>query len=309
MVFPHDLGTAVNVKLWSLAIATNQWYWSCLHEKPCQRWHQLFGESLLNAQGEDVVASIRTLRPIAALETALPQAYAASQDYAKILENHYKDMQDIRFTIERVNSIFSKLNSKRTAKASLKIALDLVDEGIISKKLSSVYLLLRLASSSILYLKKSSARCSFLGSRTASKPWCCNRRDCLYSWAPGTTTPWVKGHSSTDQEASLKTWGHGCPARPSCPVGGGMTSPRGCRSPEWEPAVWLAVESWTSARTARPFLLEILSWQKVIISVDGSSGRIYSGEIPTVLIRKWPRALQRLLSWADEFAQQSPVPT
>ena len=85
---------------------------------PASGEHQLFGEFLLNAQGEDVVAGIRTPEPIAALETALPQAYAAFQDYAKILENHYKDMQDIEFTIEKGKLyILQTRNGKRTAKA------------------------------------------------------------------------------------------------------------------------------------------------------------------------------------------------
>ena len=133
---PHDLGTAVNVQAMVFGNSDQASGTGVVFTRnPASGEHQLFGEFLLNAQGEDVVAGIRTPEPIAALETALPKAYAAFQDYAKILENHYKDMQDIEFTIEKGKLyILQTRNGKRTAKASLKIALDLVDEGIISKK-------------------------------------------------------------------------------------------------------------------------------------------------------------------------------
>ena len=82
---------------------------------------ELFGEFLLNAQGEDVVAGIRTPEPIASLKISQPEVYKSFRDYATILENHYKDMQDIEFTIEKGKLyILQTRNGKRTAKVAFK---------------------------------------------------------------------------------------------------------------------------------------------------------------------------------------------
>ena len=95
----------------------------------------LFGEYLMNAQGEDVVAGIRTPQPIATLEQTNPNAYADFVKYAHLLEDHYKDMQDMEFTIERGKLFFLQTrNGKRTANAALRIAVELVNEGMITEK-------------------------------------------------------------------------------------------------------------------------------------------------------------------------------
>jgi len=95
----------------------------------------VFGEFLFNAQGEDVVAGIRTPRPIAELKEDAPAIYQQFEEICYLLENHYKDMQDIEFTIEEGKLfILQTRNGKRTAKAAFKIAMQLAEEGIISKK-------------------------------------------------------------------------------------------------------------------------------------------------------------------------------
>ena len=96
---------------------------------------KLFGEYLINAQGEDVVAGIRTPSPIATLEQDMPAVYKQFVEVANRLENHYKDMQDMEFTIEDGKLFMLQTrNGKRTAAAALKIAVDLVDEGMISEE-------------------------------------------------------------------------------------------------------------------------------------------------------------------------------
>ncbi len=96
---------------------------------------KLYGEYLINAQGEDVVAGIRTPEPISALENVMPEVYKEFADIAKKLENHYKDMQDMEFTIENGKLFMLQTrNGKRTATAALKIAVDLVNEGMITKE-------------------------------------------------------------------------------------------------------------------------------------------------------------------------------
>lgn len=89
------------------------------------------GEFLLNAQGEDVVAGVRTPQPIAALAEVMPEVFAQFQKVCDTLEKHYRDMQDVEFTIQdRKLFMLQTRNGKRTAKAALKIACDLVDEGM-----------------------------------------------------------------------------------------------------------------------------------------------------------------------------------
>ena len=101
--------------------------------QPAQRASS--GEYLINAQGEDVVAGIRTPQPITKLAEDLPECYEEFMKLAKGLENHYKDMQDMEFTIEDGHLFFLQTrNGKRTAQAAIQIACDLVDEGMIDEK-------------------------------------------------------------------------------------------------------------------------------------------------------------------------------
>ena len=97
--------------------------------------NKLFGEYLLNAQGEDVVAGIRTPKDISTLHDQMPEVHQEFVDVTKQLEKHYKDMQDIEFTIENGQLyLLQTRNGKRTARAAIQIAVDLVNEGIITKK-------------------------------------------------------------------------------------------------------------------------------------------------------------------------------
>ncbi|MDD3305046.1 MAG: pyruvate, phosphate dikinase [Bacilli bacterium] len=97
--------------------------------------NKLYGEYLINAQGEDVVAGIRTPQPIDTLKEIMPEIYDEFERYAKMLENHYKDMQDMEFTIENGKLyMLQTRNGKRTAGAAIKIAVDLVNEGMVSKE-------------------------------------------------------------------------------------------------------------------------------------------------------------------------------
>lgn len=100
---------------------------------PATGENKLFGEFLMNAQGEDVVAGIRTPSPIADLEKTMPEAYNEFARVADILEKHYHDMQDMEFTIEHGKLFMLQTrNGKRTANAALKVAVDMVDEGLVT---------------------------------------------------------------------------------------------------------------------------------------------------------------------------------
>ncbi len=133
---PGDWGTAVNVQMMVFGnMGDTSGTGVAFTRNPATGEKKIFGEYLINAQGEDVVAGIRTPKPIAVLETDMPEVYKQFVDIATRLENHYKDMQDMEFTIEDGKLFFLQTrNGKRTAAAALKIAVDLVDEGMISEK-------------------------------------------------------------------------------------------------------------------------------------------------------------------------------
>lgn len=133
---PFDLGTAVNVQSMVFGNSGEKSATGVAFTRnPATGEKKLFGEFLPNAQGEDVVAGIRTPQTIDKLKQLLSVAYSDFIDYAKILEDHYKDMQDIEFTIENGKLyILQTRSGKRTAQAALNIALDLVDDGTITKK-------------------------------------------------------------------------------------------------------------------------------------------------------------------------------
>ncbi len=131
-----DLGTAVNVQRMVFGNYDGTSGTGVLFSRnPSTGKDELFGEFLFNAQGEDVVAGIRTPEPIANLKDHHPELHKEIFDLAKKLENHYKDVQDIEFTIERGKVyLLQTRNGKRTAKAAIKIAMDLVKEGLIDEK-------------------------------------------------------------------------------------------------------------------------------------------------------------------------------
>ena len=129
---PYDWGTAVNVQA---MVFGNSGTGVAFTRNPATGEKALFGEYLINAQGEDVVAGIRTPSPIAHLKDQMPEVYDQFVEIATRLENHYKDMQDMEFTIEDGKLyMLQTRNGKRTAAAALKIAVDLVDEGMIDER-------------------------------------------------------------------------------------------------------------------------------------------------------------------------------
>jgi pyruvate,orthophosphate dikinase len=133
---PYDWGTAVNVQSMVFGNMGNDCGTGVAFTRnPSTGEKKLYGEFLMNAQGEDVVAGIRTPSPIDELKVAQPEVYQQFVETAEKLEQHYRDMQDMEFTIERGRLFMLQTrNGKRTAAAALQIAVDLVAEGMISKE-------------------------------------------------------------------------------------------------------------------------------------------------------------------------------
>ena len=130
---PGDWGTAVNIQSMVFGnMGDDSGTGVAFTRNPSTGENVLYGEYLMNAQGEDVVAGIRTPNPIITMKDTLPEVYEQFITYARLLENHYRDMQDLEFTIERGKLyMLQTRNGKRTANAAIKIAVDLVDEGRI----------------------------------------------------------------------------------------------------------------------------------------------------------------------------------
>ena len=303
---PHDLGTAVNVQAMVFGNSDqNSGTGVCFTRNPASGEDQLFGEFLLNAQGEDVVAGIRTPEPIAALEKSQPQVFKAFKEYARILENHHKDMQDIEFTIEKGKLyILQTRNGKRTAKASLKIALDLVDQGIISKKDA----LMRVSPSSISQLihpvfeeaamEKATLIAQGLpaspGAATGEIVFTAERAKEFHNL--GRKVILVRQETSPEDIEGMVV------SQAIVTSQGGMTShaavvARGMGTCCVAGCGELKISEEEKTLSCGNLVLR----EGDIISVDGSSGCVYIGEIPTVLIEN-NEDLQRLLSWADKVA-------
>ena len=303
---PHDLGTAVNVQ--SMVFGNSDQTSGtgvCFTRNPANGETELFGEFLLNAQGEDVVAGIRTPEPIASLKISQPEVYKSFRDYATILENHYKDMQDIEFTIEKGKLyILQTRNGKRTAKAALKIALDMVDQGLINKEEA----LLRISPASISQL----IHPVFQESALANAPFIVQGLPASPGAATGeivfTADRAKEAHQEgkkvilVRQETSPEDIEGMIVSQAIVTSQGGMTShaavvARGMGTCCVAGCGELNISEENKILSCGPLVLT----EGDIISVDGYSGRIYSGEIPTSLVEH-NQDLQRLLSWADEVA-------
>ena len=133
---PYDWGTAVNVQAMVFGnLGDTSGTGVAFTRNPATGAKEMMGEYLINAQGEDVVAGIRTPEPIAGLSKVMPAVYDEFVKVCGVLENHYRDMQDMEFTIQdKKLYMLQTRNGKRTATAALKIACDLVDEGMISEQ-------------------------------------------------------------------------------------------------------------------------------------------------------------------------------
>ena len=133
---PYSWGTAVNVQMMAFGnMGNTSGTGVAFTRNPATGEKGLMGEFLVNAQGEDVVAGVRTPTPISEMKEVFPEVYAQFLEVCKTLENHYRDMQDMEFTIENEKLyMLQTRNGKRTAAAAIKIACDLIDEGMITEK-------------------------------------------------------------------------------------------------------------------------------------------------------------------------------
>ena len=305
---PYDWGTAVNVQ--SMVFGNsgdNSGTGVAFTRNPATGEKALFGEYLINAQGEDVVAGVRTPSPISKLKEEMPEVYQQFADTANKLEQHYKDMQDMEFTIEDGKLyMLQTRNGKRTAAAALKVAVDLVDEGMIDEK-EAVCRVEPKQLDSLLHptfdaeaLKKAAV----IGKGLAASPGAaCGRvvftAEEAKEWHDnGEKVVLVRLETSPEDIEGMQV------AQGILTVRGGMTShaavvARGmgtcCVSGCGEIVVDYANKKFTLSGKE----YHEGDW----ISLDGSTGNIYGEAIPTVPADVSSGDFGRFMTWADKYRQ------
>ena len=303
---PYSWGTAVNVQ----AMAFGNMGDDCgtgvaFTRDPATGEKKLMGEFLTNAQGEDVVAGVRTPMPIAQMEEKFPEAFAQFKNVCQILEDHYRDMQDMEFTVEHGKLyMLQTRNGKRTAAAALKIACDLVDEGMIDEK-QAVLMIDPRNLDTLLHpqfdakaLKSAKPAARALG---ASPGAACGKivftAEDAKAWKErGEKVVLVRLETSPEDIEGMKA------AQGILTARGGMTS----HAAVVARGMGTCCVSGCSAITEfdedkKTFVLAGRSYKEGdVISIDGSTGNIYDGAIATV-DATISGDFGRIMAWADKY--------
>ena len=302
---PYSWGTAVNVQMMAFGnMGETSGTGVAFTRNPATGEKKLFGEFLMNAQGEDVVAGVRTPQTIDQLKEVMPEVYDQFVGICNTLENHYRDMQDMEFTIEdKKLYMLQTRNGKRTAKAALKIACDLVDEGMITDK-EAVLMIDPRNLDSLLHpqfdaavLKKSAPVAKALA---ASPGAACGKivftADDAKTWAEkGEKVVLVRLETSPEDIEGMKA------SQGILTVRGGMTSHAAVVARGMGTCCVSGCSDINMDEENKKFVLAGKTYHEGdYISIDGSTGNIYDGEIPTVdasIVGEFGR----IMGWADKY--------
>ena len=302
---PYSWGTAVNVQMMAFGnMGDDCGTGVAFTRDPATGEKGLFGEFLTNAQGEDVVAGVRTPMHISEMEQKFPEAFKQFKEVCKILENHYRDMQDMEFTVESGKLyMLQTRNGKRTAQAALKIACDLVDEGMIDKK-QAVAMIDPRNLDTLLHpqfdakaLKAATPAGKGLG---ASPGAACGKivfsADDAEAWnARGEKVILVRLETSPEDITGMKA------AQGILTVRGGMTSHAAVVARGMGACCVSGCGDIKMDEENKQFELGGKTYHEGdYISIDGSTGNIYDGIIPTV-DAEIAGEFGRIMTWADEF--------
>jgi pyruvate,orthophosphate dikinase len=305
---PHDLGTAVNIVTMVFGnMGSDSGTGVAFTRDPNTGEQHLYGEYLTNAQGEDVVAGIRTPQKISQMEQELPEVYAQFREIAERLERHYRDMQDLEFTIERGKLYMLQTRTgKRTAPAAVKIAVDMVSEEIISRQEA----LQRVDPAQIVQLLlprfdeggKAEAKDRFLAKGLNASPGAATGKAifdpdrAVEAKEKGDAVILVRIETSPDDVHGMLA------ARGVLTARGGATShaavvARSMGLPCVAGAEALRIDY--GARQMQAGGVTVREGE--MISIDGTSGEIFAGELRTIEARFEDQPdLATLLGWADE---------
>ena len=302
---PYSWGTAVNVQSMAFGnMGDNCGTGVAFTRDPSTGEKKLMGEFLTNAQGEDVVAGVRTPMPIAQMEEKFPAAFAKFTEICSRLENHYRDMQDMEFTVENEKLyMLQTRNGKRTAQAALKIACDLVDEGMRTEE-EAVAMIDPRNLDTLLHpqfdtaaLKAATPMGKGLG---ASPGAACGKvvftADDAVAWAEkGEKVVLVRLETSPEDITGMKA------AQGILTVRGGMTSHAAVVARGMGTCCVSGCGDINMDEENKKFTLAGQTFvEGSEISIDGTTGNIYAGLIPTV-DAVIAGEFGRIMAWADKF--------
>ena len=302
---PYSWGTAVNVQSMAFGnMGDDCGTGVAFTRDPATGEKKLMGEFLINAQGEDVVAGVRTPMPIAKMEEEFPEAFAQFKDVCKLLEDHYRDMQDMEFTVENKKLyMLQTRNGKRTAQAALKIACDLVDEGMRTEK-EAVAMIDPRNLDTLLHpqfdvaaLKAATPMGKALGaSPGAAAGKIVFSADDAKEWAArGEKVVLVRLETSPEDIEGMKA------AQGILTVRGGMTSHAAVVARGMGTCCVSGCGDIAMDEENEKFTLNGKEYHEGdTISLDGSTGNIYDGIIPTV-DASIAGEFGRIMSWADKY--------
>ena len=302
---PYSWGTAVNVQSMAFGnMGDDCGTGVAFTRDPATGAKGLFGEFLTNAQGEDVVAGVRTPMHITEMESKFPEAFAQFKEVCKTLENHYRDMQDMEFTVEHGKLFMLQTrNGKRTAQAALKIACDLVDEGMRTEE-EAVLMIDPRNLDTLLHpqfdtkaLKAATPMGKGLG---ASPGAACGKivftADDAEAWnAKGEKVVLVRLETSPEDITGMKA------SQGILTVRGGMTSHAAVVARGMGTCCVSGCSEINMDEENKKFTLAGKEFHEGdYISIDGSTGNIYDGIIPTV-DASIAGEFGRVMSWADKY--------
>ena len=302
---PYSWGTAVNVQMMAFGnLNDNSGTGVAFTRDPATGERKLMGEFLMNAQGEDVVAGVRTPMPIAKMEEVMPKVFKQFTEVCKKLETHYRDMQDMEFTIENQQLFMLQTrNGKRTAKAALKIACDLVDEGMRTEEEAVLMIDPRNLDTllhpqfDVVALKKAKP----IGRGLAASPGAaCGKivfsaEDAMAWKKNGERVVLVRLETSPEDIEGMKA------AEGILTVRGGMTSHAAVVARGMGECCVSGCQEISMDEEHKRFTLGGKTFKEGDwLSIDGSTGNIYDGIIPTVdasIVGEFGR----IMMWADKF--------
>jgi pyruvate,orthophosphate dikinase len=299
---PEDLGTAVNVQRMVFGNADETSATGVAFTRnPTTGERGVFGEFLPNAQGEDVVAGIRTPRPLSEMEEMLPRAYGELLETARKLEREYRDMQDVEFTVERDKLFLLQTRcGKRTVAAALKVAWDMAEEGLISREEALLRIEPDLLAQLLHPRVDPSARLEVLAKGLGASPGTATGKVVLTAeeaeerGKAGEAVILVRRETNPDDIAGVIA------AKGVLTALGGMTShaavvARGMGKPSVTGCEGLQIDSERGVLRLGERKIKIGD----TLTIDGSAGEVIAGEVPLVA-PEINEDLEQVLRWADE---------
>lgn len=303
---PHDLGTGVTVQLMVFGNKGETSGTGVLFTRhPSEGTDEIFGEYLVNAQGEDVVAGIRTPQPIEQMAAQWPDVYQELAQHVKHLERHYRDMQDVEFTVEEGKLyILQTRNGKRTARAAFQIAHDLVEENLLTPREALARLTPNMADELLhpVFVENSETQSKWLAKGLPASPGAATGRIVFNTVAAKEWTERGESVILVRQETSPEDVEGMLLSQGILTSRGGMTShaavvARGLGTCCIVGCQEVIVNETTKTMTTASAVFR----EGDEISIDGNTGNVYQGAVETESAEEMP-VFETILGWADEIA-------